>query len=47
MYDELNLLPRHKFEPLSMGAQSSTELLMKTMPLRDTVAGDALSMLCT
>lgn len=29
-----------------MGLQLSTEELMNTMPLRDTVAGDALSMLC-
>lgn len=29
-----------------MGCQSRTEELMKTIPLRDTVAGDALSMLC-
>ena len=33
--------------PLMIGFQSSTELLMNTMPLRDTVAGDALSILCT
>ena len=30
-----------------MGSQSMTELRMNTMPLRETVAGDALSMLCT
>lgn len=29
-----------------MGLQPSTEELMNTMPLRDTVAGEALSMLC-
>lgn len=30
----------------SIGLQLSTEELMNTMPLRDTVAGEALSMLC-
>lgn len=30
----------------SMGLQLSTEELMNTMPLRETVAGDALSILC-
>lgn len=29
-----------------MGLQLSTEELMNTMPLRETVAGEALSMLC-
>lgn len=29
-----------------IGLQLSTEELMKTMPLRETVAGEALSMLC-
>ena len=33
--------------PSSMGLHSRTELDMKTIPLRDTVAGEALSMLCT
>lgn len=31
----------------SMGCQLRAEELMKTMPTRDTVAGEALSMLCT
>lgn len=30
-----------------MGRQLSAEELMKTIPTRDTVAGEALSMLCT
>jgi len=30
-----------------IGFQSSTELLMKTIPFLETVAGEALSMLCT
>ena len=30
-----------------MGLQSRTEELRKVMPFRDTVAGEALSMLCT
>ena len=33
--------------PLRMGFQSNIELLMKTIPFLDTVAGEALSMLCT
>ena len=33
--------------PWRIGLQCSMELLMYTIPLRDTVAGDALSMLCT
>ncbi len=33
--------------PCKMGSHSMTELLINTMPFLDTVAGDALSMLCT
>ena len=32
--------------PCSIGSQSMTELLMYTIPFLDTVAGEALSMLC-
>ena len=33
--------------PFKIGFQSRMELLMNTIPFLDTVAGDALSMLCT
>lgn len=35
-----------RFSTLTIGLQSITEELMYTIPLRDTVAGEALSMLC-
>ena len=34
------------FSTLTIGLQSMTDELMYTIPLRDTVAGEALSMLC-
>lgn len=37
---------RSLFSTSRIGLQLSTEELMNTMPLRDTVAGEALSMLC-
>ena len=47
LYNKRKVQERKLHWPCRMGSQSRMELLMNTMPLRDTVAGEALSMLCT